>query len=44
VTDAGWLLLGIVLGVVLTVLIVQWHDWHARRVAARHRTRAEDQP
>jgi hypothetical protein len=42
VTGAGWLLVGIVLGVLLAVAIVEWHDRHARRVAERHRTRAED--
>jgi hypothetical protein len=42
-TDAGWLLVGLVLGVVLTVALVEWHDGHARRVA-RRTTRAQDPP
>jgi hypothetical protein len=41
VNDAGWLLVGLLTGVVLTVLLVEWHDGHARRVAARS-TRAGD--
>jgi hypothetical protein len=32
---------GIVAGVLLTVLLVEWHDGHQRR-QRRHRTRAED--
>lgn len=40
-TDAGWLLVGLVLGMVVTVALIEWHDGHARRVAARH-TRAGD--
>jgi hypothetical protein len=41
VNDAGWLLVGLLTGVVLTVLLVEWHDGHARRLAARH-TRTGD--
>jgi hypothetical protein len=43
VTAAGWLLVGILLGVVLTVLLVEWHDGHQRR-QRRHRTRSGDHP
>jgi hypothetical protein len=43
VTEAGWLLVGLVLGVLLTVGIVEWHDRHARRVA-RLATRRTDAP
>jgi hypothetical protein len=43
VGDAGWLLVGILLGVLLTVVLVEWHDGHTRR-QRRHRTRAEDRP
>lgn len=39
--DAGWLLVGILTGVLLAVALVEWHDRHARRVAAGH-TRRED--
>lgn len=42
-TDAGWLLLGIVAGVALTVLLVEWHDAHSRR-QRRRRTRTGDHP
>lgn len=40
-SDAGWLLVGLLTGVVLAVLLVEWHDSHTRRLAARH-TRRED--
>lgn len=40
-SDAGWLLVGLVLGVVLTVVISEWHLGQQRRTAAR-RTRHED--
>lgn len=40
-SNAGWLLVGLITGVALTVLLVEWHDGHARRVAART-TRAGD--
>jgi hypothetical protein len=43
VGDAGWLLVGILLGVLLTVVLVEWHDGHTRR-QRRHRTRAGDRP
>lgn len=42
-SDAGWLLVGIVLGVLLTVLLVEWHDGHQRRQRQR-RTRTADNP
>lgn len=42
-TEAGWLLVGLILGVVLTVALVEWHDGHARRIA-RRRTRTEERP
>jgi hypothetical protein len=41
-TDAGWLLAGLLTGVLLTVLLIEWHDHHTRR-AAHHRTRTGDQ-
>jgi hypothetical protein len=41
VTAAGWLLVGILLGVLLAVLLIEWHDGHQRR-QRRHRTRASD--
>lgn len=40
-TDAGWLLVGILLGIVVAVVLVEWHDGHQRR-QRRHRTRASD--
>jgi hypothetical protein len=40
-TDAGWLLIGLVTGVLLAVALVEWHDGHTRRNARRH-TRTED--
>lgn len=40
-SDAGWLLLGIVAGVLLTVLLIEWWSHHERRMAQR-RTRAGD--
>jgi hypothetical protein len=43
VTSAGWLLVGLLLGVLLAVLLIEWHDGHQRR-QRRHRTRAADQP
>jgi hypothetical protein len=43
VTEAGWLLVGLLLGVILTVALVEWHDGHTRRVA-RRRTRTEEPP
>jgi hypothetical protein len=41
VTDAGWLLVGLVLGVLLAVALVEWHSHHTRRMARRH-TRRDD--
>jgi hypothetical protein len=41
VSNAGWLLVGLVTGITVTVLLVEWHDGHTRRVAARHTRRGD---
>lgn len=42
-TETGWLLVGIVLGVVLTVALAEWYAHHLRRMAHR-RSRTGDEP
>jgi hypothetical protein len=41
VSDAGWLLVGLVLGVLLAVALIEWHDAHVRRVARKHTRRTD---
>lgn len=40
-SEPGWLLVGLLLGVVLTVALVEWHDGHQRRLAARQTRRGD---
>lgn len=40
-TDAGWLLIGILVGVTLTIALAEWYAHHQRRMAHR-RTRQDD--
>jgi hypothetical protein len=39
--DAGWLLIGLTLGVLLSIALIEWHAHFSRRMA-RHHTRSED--
>lgn len=40
-TDAGWLLVGLLTGVLLTIALTEWYSHHQRRMAHR-RTRTGD--
>lgn len=42
-SSAGWLLVGIAFGVLLTVALIEWWSHHNRRMAQR-RTRTGDRP